>query len=49
MMIIGAALAGSADSIVTGDRDLLVVGNYGPVSIIAPADFASFEQSHQSG
>lgn len=41
--ILGAAVAGNADCIVTGDNDLLVLERFRGVDIIAPFDFARYE------
>ena len=41
--ILGTATAGHADCIVTGDNDLLVLGRFRGVDIIAPSDFARYE------
>jgi putative PIN family toxin of toxin-antitoxin system len=38
---LGAALLGQADYLVTGDADLLVLGQVGTLQIISPADFAA--------
>lgn len=37
--ILGTAVAGRADCIVTGDADLLVLGRYEHVRILSPRDF----------
>jgi putative PIN family toxin of toxin-antitoxin system len=39
--VLTAALIGQADYLVTGDADLLVLGQVGPVRIISPAEFAA--------
>lgn len=41
--VLAAAAAAGCDCIVTGDQDLLVLGAYEGVLIIAPADFAAVE------
>ena len=41
--ILGTAVAGNADCIVTGDNDLLVLERFQDVSIIAPSDFVRYE------
>ena len=41
--ILGTAVAGNADCIVTGDRDLLVLEQFEGVDIIPPSDFALYE------
>lgn len=38
--VLGLALAGEADAIVTGDRDLLVLRRFRGVSIITPREFS---------
>lgn len=42
--VIGTALAGQADCIVTGDSDLLVLKRYEDISIVAPTAFTRFEE-----
>ena len=42
-MILATAIAGDAECIVTGDEDLLVLKEYGPVRIMRPAEFVDFE------
>lgn len=37
--IIGTALSGEANFIITGDNDLLTIKSYGDVAIVAPRDF----------
>lgn len=39
--VLAAAMAGGASMIVTGDRDLLVLGEYDGIRIVTPRDFAS--------
>jgi putative PIN family toxin of toxin-antitoxin system len=41
--ILGMAIAGRAECIVTGDRDLLVLQRYREIEIVAPGDFGDFE------
>lgn len=41
--VLAAAVAAGCDCIVTGDQDLLVLGTYEGIVIIAPADFAALE------
>jgi len=36
--ILATAIAGRADLLVTGDKDLLVIGSYQGISIVTPAD-----------
>jgi len=42
-VILGTAVAGSADCIVTGDTDLLVIGKFRSIDIVRPAAFAEYE------
>ncbi len=39
--VLEAAVAGSADYIVTGDRDLLGLGSHADIRIVTPADFVA--------
>ena len=41
--ILGTAVAGNADCIVTGDNDLLIIGRFQGVDIISPSEFARYE------
>ncbi len=41
--VLGTAVAGAADCLVTGDKDLLVLGSFRGVTILRPADFWRFE------
>ena len=41
--ILGTAVAGQADCIVTGDNDLLVLERFRGVDIISPSDFERYE------
>ncbi len=41
--VLGTAVAGAADCLVTGDKDLLVLGSFRGVTILSPADFRDFE------
>ncbi len=41
--ILGTAVAGKAECIITGDKDLLVLQQYAGVEIIAPNSFVGFE------
>ena len=45
--ILGTAVAGNADCIVTGDSDLLVLDRFRDVDIISPAEFAGYEVERQ--
>lgn len=40
-IFVEAAIAGEADYIVTGDRDLLELGSYEGILIVTPADFVA--------
>jgi putative PIN family toxin of toxin-antitoxin system len=42
-IVIGTAIAANADCIVTGDKDLLVLGSYQSTPIIPPSEFVNFE------
>lgn len=42
-MVLGTAVAGHAEVIVTGDKDLLVLDPYGSLAIIPPSGFWRFE------
>lgn len=42
--VLGTALAGSADCIITGDKDLLAVREYRGVDILAPNRFDEYER-----
>ena len=39
--LIASAVAGRADAIVTGDKDLLVLGSYAGIPILSPRQFTS--------
>lgn len=41
--VLEAAVAGEADYIVTGDRDLLELGSYEGIRIVTPADFVALQ------
>ena len=43
-MVLSTAILASAACIISGDRDLLILGNYRGVDIIAPAQFAEYEE-----
>ena len=45
--ILGTAVAGNADCIVTGDSDLLVLDRFRDVDIILPSEFAGYEVERQ--
>jgi predicted nucleic acid-binding protein len=42
-MILGTALAGLADCIVTGDKDLLQIQRFESIEIVKPSAFAELE------
>jgi putative PIN family toxin of toxin-antitoxin system len=46
--IVATAVAGNADCMVTGDKDLLVLQRFGSIEIVSPSQFADFE-ARQSG
>ncbi len=46
--ILATALAGECACIVTGDKDLLSLGSYSEIPIIAPGEFWAFEASGRS-
>jgi putative PIN family toxin of toxin-antitoxin system len=48
-VVLGTAIAGRADAIVTGDRDLLDLGSFRDIPIVSPRAFWSFESSRHSG
>ena len=37
--VLAAAVAGGAEVVITGDKDLLVLERHGDIDIVAPADF----------
>ncbi|HSM82156.1 MAG TPA: putative toxin-antitoxin system toxin component, PIN family [Nodosilinea sp.] len=39
LIVLEAALGGKASGIITGDRDLLVLGNFSDIPILLPQDF----------
>ena len=41
--VLGTAVAGGADCLVTGDEDLLTLGSFRGVTILRPGDFRDFE------
>ncbi len=42
-MVLATALMGKANCLVTGDKDLLVLGQFQSIPILRPAEFADFE------
>jgi len=47
-MILATAIAGSAECIVTGDKDLLVMNEFQGVKIVSPKDFSELEVDRES-
>lgn len=43
--VLAAALGGECKAIVTGDKDLLVLGTWKGIRLISPAEFWRFEES----
>ena len=43
--ILATALAGKAQCIVTGDKDLLAIARFENIDIIAPVDFQTYEEN----
>jgi uncharacterized protein len=48
-VVLGTAIAGRADLIVTGDRDLLDLETYRDIPIVSPRGFWSFESKRRPG
>jgi putative PIN family toxin of toxin-antitoxin system len=48
-VVLGTAIAGRCDAIVTGDRDLLDLVTHGTITIISPRGFWSFEGQRPRG
>jgi putative PIN family toxin of toxin-antitoxin system len=48
-LVLGTALAGRCDAIVTGDRDLLDLGSHPGIAIVSPRGFWSFESQRAGG
>ncbi len=46
--ILATAVAGQAECIVTGDKDLLVLQQYEGIEIVSPSEFADFETKTDS-
>ena len=44
--ILGTAIAGNAECIVTGDKDLLVIKQFRMIDIIHPSEFAQYEEKN---
>ncbi len=43
--ILAIAVTGNCDLIITGDKDLLVLKQFGKVEIISPSDFQTYERT----
>jgi len=48
-VVLGTAMAGRCDAIVTGDRDLLDLGTHQDIAIVSPRGFWSFESRRSRG
>ena len=48
-VVLGTAIAGRCEAVVTGDKDLLDLGSYRDIPILSPRGFWSFESSRRSG
>ena len=48
-VVLGTAIAGQCDAIVTGDKDLLDLESYRGIPIVTPRAFWSFERRRRSG
>lgn len=48
-LVLATALAGACNCIITGDKDLLVLGNYEGVMIISPGEFNDYEDTAAQG
>lgn len=46
--ILAGALSAGADCIITGDNDLLIIGNFQGIAILKPSDFWRFEHENKS-
>ena len=46
--ILATALAGKAQCIVTGDKDLLAIARFENIDIVAPVDFQTYEEQYIS-
>ena len=47
-MVLGTAIAGKAECIVTGDKDLLVLETFRAIDIIRPEEFGKYETDKMS-
>ena len=48
-VVLGTAIAGRCDAIVTGDNDLLDLRSYKGIAIVSPRSFWSYESHRRSG
>jgi hypothetical protein len=48
-VVLGTAIAGRCDAIVTGDKDLLDLGSFRDIPIVSPRAFWSFESRRRRG
>ena len=48
-VVLGTAMAGRCEAIVTGDRDLLDLVTHGDIAIVSPRGFWSFESQRSRG
>ena len=48
-VVLGTAIAGRCDAIVTGDKDLLDLVSCRGIAIVSPRGFWSFESARRSG
>jgi uncharacterized protein len=46
--VLATAIAGKAQCIITGDKDLLAIAHFENIDIIAPADFQAYEEKQIS-
>ncbi len=42
LMVLGTAVAGAAECLVTGDEDLLILGEYQSIPILSPREFYEY-------
>src|SRR5205085_5881459 len=42
--VLAAAIAGKCNCIITGDKDLLILKQYGGIEILSPRDFREYEE-----
>ncbi len=47
-LVLGTAVAGRAEALVTGDRDLLDLGSFRDIPIVSPRGFWAFESQRRS-